>query len=143
MSQQQAEYDDLVNEVNGLIPEANPDNEEVFDQGFVIETMELAEGLEAKGYTPAAALEKALNYTRPGWREPAPDPAPAPSAPEPRKTDVAKNLETAEKTPPRMDEGDNSDTGGIQGKLDITKLSDAEFEKLTEEQLAQLRGDNI
>ena len=42
-----------------------------------------------------------------------------------------------------MDEGDNSDTSGVGGKLNVMKLTDEEFENLSEEELAELRGDNL
>jgi hypothetical protein len=40
-----------------------------------------------------------------------------------------------------MDSGANSDSAGIQSKIDVMKLSDEEFASLSEKQLAELRGD--
>ena len=71
-------------------------------------------------------------------REPEPEPEPKPPA---RKTDVKKNLDAKRNQPPAMRSGVDSDKAGLRGNIDPMKLSDDEFAKLTEQQLAQMRGD--
>jgi len=140
----QADYDALVAQVSLAVPESVPGSEN-YDEGFVVETLEMAEAFEAKGYAPAAALSKALDYTRPGWNAEPSNEAPStpPPPPEPKATDVEKNLDADKRTPPRMDEGENSDKSGKQGAIDPMRLTDEEFEKLTEAELAKLRGDDF
>jgi hypothetical protein len=54
-----------------------------------------------------------------------------------RRTDVSKNVDASERTPPRggRSGGDNP------GKIDVSKLTDDEFDKLPESKKSQLRGD--
>ena len=142
---QQVQYDTLVEQVEYYLPETNPDSE-AYDEGLVLEVQELMGAFEAKGYTSANALNAALGYVRPGWnseqqQEEQPAAQQEPPPPEPKKTDVKRNIEDAKAQPPKMEEGDNSDSAGLRGQIDVMKLSDSEFEKLTEKQLAELRGD--
>lgn len=135
---QQIQYDNFLTRAEQAIPAINPDSDS-FDEGLVTEIVELADAFERQGKSPVVALERALDYIKPeGWGAPAPAPTPAPA---PRKTDVKRNVDAAKAQPPRMETGGNSDAAGVSNKLDIMKLSDAEFEKLTEDELAKLRGD--
>ena len=137
-TREQLRYDGLLAEVERLVPAVAPDSDS-YDEGLVAEISELATAFEARGARAADALEKALNYVFPtGWR---PTAATTPAPAKARTTDVRRNAEAAKSLPPKLTAGESSDKAGITGKLDIMKLSDAELEKLTETQLAQLRGD--
>lgn len=142
-SAQQIHYDAFVQQVERFIPETRPESEN-YDEGLVLEISELADAYEMKGVAPAEALQKALGYIRPGWNQPQDaETTQTETKPEPRTTDVKTNVETAKTQPPSMEAGDNSDTAGIKGKIDPMKISDSDFDKLTEEQLAEMRGDNF
>jgi hypothetical protein len=65
----QIRYDQFVDVVEQLIPEADP-NGAAYDEGFVLEVSELKEAFEAKGHSQTVALSKALNYVKPGWDSP-------------------------------------------------------------------------
>lgn len=153
---EQVKYDNLVEQIEYLIPEVNPDGD-VYDDGLVVEVQELSSAFMAQGHSSSDSLIRALNYIKPGWNEPDAETetesnagtndsgkteTKTEKAPEPKKTDVARNLADAKTTPPTMDEGTNSDTAGRSEKIDVMKLTDAEFEKLTEKELAALRGDD-
>jgi len=151
---EQVKYDTLVEQIETFIPEVDPDGD-VYDDGLVVEVQELTSAFQAKGHSSSDALLRALNYVKPGWNNPnaeiqseadsateTPAKAETKEKPESKKTNVARNLADAKTTPPKMDEGTNSDTAGRAEKLDVMKLSDAEFEKLTEKELAALRGDD-
>lgn len=132
---EQIKYDNLLAQAESAVAAINPDSD-TFDEGLVTEISELADAFERQGKSPSVALERALDILKPpGWRE-----APKPVA-EARKTNVQKNVRAAKSQPPRMQGGANSDTAGISSKVNIMKLSDAEFDKLTDEQLGALRGD--
>ena len=152
---EQVRYDNLLATVERLVPEINPDSEN-YDTGLVIEVQDLKTAFEAKGNSSSNSLVRALNYVRPGWDTPnetetentdqaddKQDEKAEETKPDAKKTDVEKNIKDAKATPPRMDEGDNSDTGGKGSEVDVMKLSDNEFEKLSEEQLSRLRGDHF
>ena len=147
---EQVRYDTLVESVETLIPETNPDGDE-YDEGLVLEVQELMRAFTATGNTPYEALRRSLNYVKPGWDSPhetqtqdqAEGKAPESETPEPKKTDVKRNIADAKATPPSMDEGANSDAAGRASSLDVMKISDEEFEKLSEKQLAELRGDIV
>ncbi len=137
-TREQLRYDTLLSEVERYIPQVAPDSE-TYDDGLVAEIGRLASALEKVGERPTDALEQALSYVFPaGWREPATKAKAAPAA---RTTNVAKNAASAKSMPPKLSAGENSDKAGMAGKIDIMKLSDAELEKLTDTQLAALRGD--
>jgi hypothetical protein len=133
---QQIQYDNILGAAERAIPSINPDSD-VYDEGLVTEIAEIADAFERQGKSPAVALERALDLIKPeGWGE-----APAAPKPAPRKTDIKRNVEAAKSQPPRMETGGNSDAAGMGNKIDVMKLSESEFEKLTEDQLAKLRGD--
>lgn len=139
-TREQLRYETLLGEVERHVPRVAPDND-AYDEGLVAEISHLANAFERVGERPADALEKAMNYVFPqGWRG---TKQAAPAAPAARSTDVAKNLAAAKAIPPKMVAGENSDKAGMTAKIDIMKLSDAELEKLTEDQLARLRGDDF
>lgn len=151
---EQVKYDTLVEQVERFVPAVNPDGD-AYDEGMVLEVQELMEAFQAKGHASSEALIRALNYVSPGWDDPNAksetqskdegevDAASETPKPAPKKTEVAKNVADAKATPPVMDAGVNSDEAGIKGQLDVMKLPDEEFEKLTEAQLAEFRGDNF
>ncbi|MCP4210879.1 MAG: hypothetical protein GY764_05310 [Halieaceae bacterium] len=137
-AQQSMEYDMFIDQLEASRPELNAESEQ-FDEALSNEVVDLMQAFAARGdATPKQALERALAYTYPeGWRE-----QPAPAAAAARSTDVGKNIETAQSQPPRMDAGVTSDKAGMGEEIDIMALSDEEFDKLTDEQLARMRGDD-
>lgn len=143
---EQIRYDTLVDQIEAILPEVNPDSPQ-YDAGMVMEVQDLSEAFQARGLSASQALTKALNYVKPDWRSPRPaqteattasDPSPAPQR---RATNVKQNLSDARSQPPSMTTGENSDSAGLKSKLDVMKMSDDEFNKLTPDQLAELRGD--
>lgn len=139
-TREQLRYESLVAEVERCVPQVAPDSD-AYDEGLVAEISHLANAFENVGNARTDALEKAMSYVFPqGWRSVK---QAAAITPQTRATDVAKNLAAAKAIPPKMVAGENSDKAGMTAKIDIMKLSDAELEKLTEDQLARLRGDDF
>ena len=139
-TREQLRYESLLAEVERAVPQVAPDSD-AYDEGLVAEISHLANAFERVGERPADALEKAMSYVFPqGWRSVK---QAAAITPQTRATDVAKNLAAAKAIPPKMVAGENSDKAGMTAKIDIMKLSDAELDKLTEDQLARLRGDDF
>ena len=155
---EQVRYDAVVERVEAEYPSLNPDSAE-FDETLFAETLELKEAYEAKGHSSSEALKKAVNVMLKGARAPAKpkddaaededagDDAEAKAkaeklAAERKAAAVKKGLETKGKQPSDTKKaGRDSDAAGKSDKLDPSKLSDEEFDKLTPEQLKKLRGD--
>ncbi len=139
-AQQSMEYDMFIDQLESARPELDAESG-TFDEALSNEVVDLMQAFATRGGTPKQALEKALAYTFPeGWQG-----VPASKeeqAPPPRATDVSKNIETAQNQPPRMDAGVTSDQAGMGEQIDVMALSDEEFDKLTDAQLARLRGDD-
>jgi len=131
----QVRYDALLTQFETDYPLINPDSED-YDQDIEAEIIELKEAFQARGSSASDALNRAVGYVLRGGTAEA-----SPTA-EPRKTDVERNLKTANAQPPALKGGRDSDKAGMKGKINIFKLSTDEFDELGEEQLSQLRGDN-
>lgn len=145
-------YDMLVSRIEAEYPELNPDHED-FDEDIAAEVMELKNAFVASGSPPSAALNKAMKYAltednASAEKEDEADPAKAEAAKAERKAaGIAKKAKAAAKTPPNTEKvGLSSDKLGGDGKVtaaDIGKLSQAQFAKLSEKELAAARGDVI
>lgn len=149
-------YNALVNQLETEHPETNPEHES-YDQEVVDELHEYKSAFEAKGYSSSDALTKAMKAVFKGG--PAPEPkkadkdADAEAKAQKAKDEAAKRAEEARKkghdTKSKQPAdtkavGEDSDKGGKRGgKLDIEKMTDKDFDKLTDEELKALRGDDV
>ncbi len=143
-AQRAMEYDMFIEKVETVRPELNPDSES-YDEAVSTEVVDLMQAFMSRGSSPKQSLEKALNYVYPqGWdkAEESVPAAPAAEKPSPRRTDVQRNVDTAKAQAPRPTAGSTSDSAGMGEEIDVMALSDEEFDKLTEEQLARMRGDD-
>lgn len=137
---QQSEYDTTVAAIEDMYPALDPaEDNDAYDKDKVLEVQDLASGFEATGSTPAEALLRAVSYAFPDEG----NVASIKKAADKRKTDVAKNVDAAKRTPPDKDKtGLDSDKAGMDGELpDPAKLTEEEFDALPESQKARLRGD--
>ena len=152
-------YDSLVKELEVQHPELNPDNEDTYDDDAAQELMELKEAFEAKGHGSTEALRKAVRAVygrapaKPKVGESKDDDAgneddeakkKAEEAAAKRKEEaVKKGLDAKGQQPVDSKEaGLDSDKAGRKGSLkDPNKLSEAEWDKLTDEEKARMRGD--
>ena len=121
-------------------PKLNPDEEE-FDQEVANEVGELLEAFQAQGLKAAPALIKALKYVMRESDEVKLDPA---VKKQQRATKARKKVSKAKgKSPPDLTGvGQDSDKGSKDDGLpDISKMSPAQFAKLSPEDLSRARGD--
>lgn len=143
-------YGTTLERIEASFPVLNPDHAE-FDEAVMDEVAELKSAYELKGLTPTAALQKAVRLivgaetTRQEIATTATARVtPKDVAAERKKAAVAKTVDTVTKTPPSTrDVGLDSDKLG-GGKLDAkaaAKMSQDEFRKLSEADLALMRGD--
>lgn len=144
----QLEFDRAVAEVNAAYPVFDPDFEG-YSADLVEETLELHSGLVGRGYTPAAALRKAVDYVvkanglQADGAAPALEVAEKPAArkkgeaPKPTKKQVQNKLDMATKQPPRQ----AGRPAAADDVIDIDDLSDEELDALPQSKRAELRGD--
>lgn len=145
-------YEATLNVIETQHPELNPDAD-TYDSDTESEVLDLMGAFKARGDSPADALTRAVNYvmgTRHAATEHEREPEPQQSAqpkPKPkakRKTDVRRNVDTANKQPSDLSSsGSDSDSNGIVGQVNVMKLSQEQFEALTEAELEKLRGEDV
>jgi hypothetical protein len=143
-----AQDEQLLGEVITQLEEAYPQFVEgaaEYDKDLVEEVLELHAAYVARGKRPADAMAKAASYVLRAnglMTDEAETPEPPP-APEPKKTDVTKNVKTAAKQPPPLsgNVGLDSSKAGVTHKMDVMAMKIEDFEKLGEKELESLRGD--
>lgn len=141
-------YDLMVASLEKDYPELNPDHED-YDEVIVSEVMDLKNAFVAGGATPSKALTKAMKYVLTADEPAATDEADTKKADEAKAdrtaSGIAKKVKAATSTPPNTDKvGLSSDKLGGDGKataVEIGKMSQAQFAKLSEKDLAAARGD--
>lgn len=145
---EQVRYDALVGTMETEHPELNPDNEATYDEDLVAEITEYKEAFEAKGLSSSESLKKALKAVYKAVKEVEADGDgvdAAKKASERKEAAIAKALLDKKKQPADAKKaGLDSDKGGKSATAaDVGKMKDKEFDKLSNEELAKLRGDVI
>lgn len=140
-------FDSLLAKAESTHPALNPDSAS-FDQATTEEVADLMEAFQARGFTKAAALEKAVKYVM-GQPQSALGPSDETSS-----TLKAKRAEEARRKAAEADKkqpsstskvGLNSDAAGSKDTsgIDIMRMSQSKFAKLDEDTLSKLRGDDL
>jgi hypothetical protein len=135
--------EDAVDAAIGTYPELNESSDK-FNQKLVDKLVDLQKYYVGSGRGRYEAFAEALEDLKPRLTAPEADS----KKPELRKrvTDIRKNISAANAQPPTLDDktGSNSDKAGLTDDTpDITKLSDAEFDKLPNEVKRRARGDFV
>ncbi len=157
---EQVHYNALVAQLEATHPEVNPDSDQ-YDADVETELAELKAAYEATGMGSTDALKKAAKYifkTAPEEvkKEKAGEKASEPTDEEKkvaaekaaklREEAVKRGLEAKGKQPAASADkvGKSADSRGESpDKPNVAKMSDKDFEKLTDEQKARMRGDFI
>lgn len=145
---EEVRFDAAVAKLEADYPTLNPDSES-FDQDIVdIVLAEQERLIRVDRMAPSAALTRAAAKIMTKFQPPATDGgqskglAAAKTGEDRKAAQVDKNLDTARRQPASMkDAGKDSDKAG-EGKIDVTKLSPAEFAALPESTKRKLRGDD-
>jgi len=142
-------YDAALANVEAKFPALNPDHE-AFDEELSTEVVTLLEAFLAKGFTRAAALQKSVKYVMGPDHEPTKEDEKDTTSTlrAKQQADARKKVaDAASRTPPNTNKvGENSDKHGERGNgkgIDVMRLSQAEFKKLDEQTLSDLRGDTV
>lgn len=138
-AQDLAAYEAVVDQVELLVPELDPGNE-AFDQEVLNDVSATRDGYEAHGMKPAAALKKAMKLVlgRDVFSQTKDLRRDAPPVKKP--TDLKRNIAAAAQQPPDTDDAAPSERSKT---LDVSKLSDEEFDKLPDAVRRRLRGDFV
>lgn len=141
-------YEEALAKLEQSYPVLNPDNDETFDEEKVAEVSELMKAImKSQGLQRHVALAKAARYVlgppaskSDGLRDPE-------EVRKQREADARKKAADANKRQPadtgKAGKDSDKDGGGADGKIDIMKLSKSAFDKLSEDKLAALRGDEV
>jgi hypothetical protein len=139
---EQTRFDIKLAQFESVHPEINPDAEE-FDGETADEVAEVLSAFKARGYTATAALLKAVHYVLPEASSAAPKKDPD-IVRQGRKVKGRKRVAKAiKKSPPDLrGKGKDSDKGGQDDGLPkASKMSMAQFDKLSEKDKRAMRGD--
>ena len=147
-------YDAAVSRLEEQYPSLNPDAEE-FDGELAQEVIDLHTALVGRGLAPAQAVQRAVKYVMAergvtaasaaaGDRG---DAAPDPKTAGLKRTLDAKsrNADAARRQPPNAAKiGADSDAlGGGMDENSVLKMSQDDFNKLSDDALAKMRGDYV
>ena len=148
---ERARYSTSLERIESAFPTLNPDHDD-FDAELMAEVVELKDAYQMKGHTPTQALQKAVKALvepRTTRQELATSSAPRVTdkdvAAERKKDAVGRTSAAVGKTPPNLVRA-GTDSDRMGGTLDaraVMNMSQAEFAKLSEDQLAKLRGDTL
>lgn len=147
-----ARYNLTLERIESAYPALNEDHED-FDADMVADVLDLKAAYQARrNMTPSAALQAAVEKLlgkKGAKQQAAVDVTPRVSAKdvaaERKEAAVKKAVDTVKRSPPDMSAvGKDSDKmgGGVTAR-EVMKMSQAEFNKLDERTLAQMRGDEL
>jgi hypothetical protein len=146
---EQMRYDTALSNLEAQYAKMNPDHDD-FDPEIVDEVIEVMTGLQRSGATKSAALRRAVKYVLgnpPASAEKIEDDAAKVQSlrDEKREEAVKRGLDAASKQPADLSKVglDSDKAGNKEGKIDVLKLTQAQFAKLDEAQLSKLRGDEL
>jgi len=137
-AREQIQLDTVVDELEETHAFLNEDHED-YDQTVISEILDIQQGLVLGGkYSPAQAMRKAAKLVLPAT-------TPTGEKPDPKVTDIKKNLKAADQIPPDTgDKGENSDRGGdVEDASAVSEMTMEEFDAIPESTLKRLRGDAI
>jgi hypothetical protein len=148
-------YDEALERIEEAYPALNPTNEE-FDEDVLQDVVDLMRAGQRRGLSPTKALQRAVARTLgadTGGQKSATTTTPrvdekdvaADVAAQRRSDAVKRNIDAAKRTPPathRVGAGNDVAGGALTAKT-IMNMSEAEFEKLSETDLARARGDYV
>lgn len=134
------ELQQAIDEAKSTYP-AFDDASEAYSQDLTDEVLELFNGYVAQKYAPAVAMRKATRIVAKLHDLGAPSEAEAEEAPAPKASlkpgQVERKLKAAKRQPPQPKGRAEERT------VDVLRMSEAEFEKLSEAELRAMRGDML
>lgn len=132
--------DQVIDKLEALYPQLDPANKEAYDEELVAEVRLLRNGFVKVGMPLAEAVAKAVNYVMRGI-----EPKAAVKAEQKKAAGLKDKISAAKNQPGNLGKSslgaDHDKAGSDMKNIDVSKLSDSEFDKLPESTKARLRGD--
>lgn len=150
-ARESARYDIVLERIEEAYPVLDPESD-TYDSETLTDVADLKQVYQNRGMTPTKALQAAVkkllgqgDRSQKSATEVAPRVSEKDIAAERKKGAVAKTVDATRRTPPSTrDIGMDSDkAGGGLSPKDVMAMSQDEFSKLTDEQLARMRGDIV
>ncbi len=138
---EQIRFDHQLAAMEAKYPQLNPDHEDV-DPVLIEEVNDLMSVYTSAGHTHTSALQKAVHYV---IRDDDAKPSKDQKTERSRRGHKARKAvnKASKKSPPNINKaGRDSDKGGKgDGLPDVTKMTPEQFAKLSDKELAKMRGD--
>jgi len=133
---------DTADQIASRFPELDDYNAATFDPDLATEVQVISDGYISRNlYSPAEALslaaEMVMRRERPGYFLQS-APAAVPAVPPVAQATISRNAQAAAAQPPVIPGG-----AAAAPKLNISQMSDAEFSRLSADELSRLRGDTL
>lgn len=149
---EQVRFDTTVDRLEALYPALNVDHDD-FDKAKTGEVLELKEAYQLKGYTPSAALQKAVKLLMPPETKRQEEALKTEPRVDAKAIEAARKAAAVEKTTDAVSktpastakvglDSDKSGGGAVTAK-DALKMPYSDFIKLDEATLATMRGDTL
>lgn len=134
--------DSVIKEIEKTHPELDPNNKDIYDDYMVKVILGDYNQMVSQGASRPQAMQEATERAYAYFnRTSAPDKGLSKKE-DRRAAQIEKNLDTKRRQPPNMrDTGLDSDKLGAAQNIDVTKLSQEEFNALPEATIKKLRGD--
>lgn len=144
-------YDEALDRIEEAYPELDPDSDE-YDEDTYQDVVDLMQAGQRRGLSPTKALQRAV--ARVMGADTSAQKRATTATPRVDEDDVAarrkgaavrRNLDAAKRTPPathRVGAGNDAAGGALTAKA-VMAMSEEEFAKLSEKDLAKLRGDEL
>lgn len=136
--------DSVIKEIEKAHPELDPNNKDIYDDYMVKVILGDFNQMVSQGASRPQAMQQAVDRAYAYFnRTSAPNQGLAKKE-DRRAAQIEKNLDTKRRQPPNMrDTGLDSDKIGAAQNIDVTKLSQEEFNALPEATIKKLRGDSL
>lgn len=145
-------YEETVDRIEAAFPVLDKDSEE-FDEEVLTDVIALMNSYEASGLSATKALQRAVDrLLKPATaaQEHATSVTPRVSeadvAAERKAAAVKRNIDAQKRTPPAQGSGNGTSGGQLGGGLtgaQLKAMSDEDFDKLSDRDLAKIRGDEL
>lgn len=134
--------DSVIKELEKAHPELNPKNEDIYDDYMVKVILTDFNQMVAQGVARPQAMQEATERAYAYFNRTSEPNKGLAKKEDRRAAQIEKNLDTKKRQPPNMrDTGLDSDKLGAAQSIDVTKLSQDEFNALPEATIKKLRGD--
>lgn len=134
----------VIKEIEKAHPELDPNNKDIYDEYMVKVILGDFNQMVSQGTSRPQAMQQAVDRAYAYFNRTSAQNQGLSKKEDRRASQIEKNLDTKRRQPPNMrDTGLDSDKIGAAQNIDVTKLSQEEFNALPEATIKKLRGDSL